>query len=116
MTNEYCRVTADLREYDRMCDQADKRGAMEDELADKLYNAAIGYRKDCSGEAWDYFESKSDKELIEIFAEYMARKFAPIEPGVTDDRDIVADEFLLEYIREACEQEAERDIADQIGD
>lgn len=108
---ERCRVTEELNAYMRLVDKADRLQAQIDALADDYMAEAMGYRK--GGADWfdsliDVKDGKFDySRMAEIFGEYIARKFAPIEPGVTDDRQIQADEYLRGHIREWAEKQAE---------
>ena len=110
---ERCRVTEELNAYMRLVDKAEQQQAQIDALADDYMSEVMGYRDghDISSFTDSLIDLKDKRfdhtRLAEVFGEYLARKFARIEPGITDDRQVQADEYLRERIKEWADAQAE---------
>lgn len=108
--NYPCRVTSDLREHERLTDLAEQKQAMVDVEAQKIFNEVTGEVADDAHQFWQFMESMDDRELRDTFGEYLARLWAAKEKGITDDRHIIAREYLEGLVKAWCEQQAEENL------
>lgn len=107
---ERCRVTEELNAYMRQIDKEERRQAQIDTNADKIMDEITGQTREPYWSATDWADTLTDAECRDVLCEYMARKFATIERGITDDRQIQADEYLLAQIKEWALEQAEKEL------
>lgn len=104
-----CRVSADLRAEQVRYERAEVRQAETDAYADSMFeNMTNGSSIGVIGAAC-WLDGMDEAELRELIGEYLARLYAKPEPGITDDRHIIAREYLESSMKAWCRREAEKE-------
>lgn len=102
----FCRVTADLRNEQIREWIADQRQTFIDEAAEQYFNDMRNGTLKLS----EWVDSLSDKEIREVFSEYLARKYEKRDVSIADDRQITANEYLEAILQKWCKEQATLDM------
>lgn len=113
------RFTADHNRYHQEQDRLEALQASVDARATEIVEEVEGYRMghDFGDYVWSSVTSHEPAErikqlegVVDEFVQYGCMLFNRVEPGITDDRVIIAREWLIAQIKEWAQVEARSEL------
>lgn len=108
LSDQFCRVSSDLRAEQARYDSAEARQTEAEQYAAEMFEQMTNGSNIGLIDRSCWLDGMTPEQMSELFGEYLARLYAKPEPGITCDRAIIAREYLESHMKAWCQLEAEK--------